>query len=99
MTNIDVVRIGVHHEANCGRSTGGKVVDTKSHGGTISGRGLANGGVDGGKVRVMTGPDCRCVEEISKGRIRHRGGHGDKIILSADAGAQVNKTILFEVSA
>ena len=47
MTNVDVVRIGVQHEANRGRSAGGKVVDAKSHGGAIGGSGLANGSVDG----------------------------------------------------
>jgi hypothetical protein len=44
----------------------------------------------------MVSPNRRLTEEVGKGWIGE--GHGDKIILSADAGAKVNKTILVESS-
>jgi hypothetical protein len=44
----------------------------------------------------MVSPNRRLAEEVGEGWIRV--GHGDKIILSADAGAKVNKTILVKSS-
>jgi hypothetical protein len=44
----------------------------------------------------MVSPNRRLTEEVGKGWIGV--GHGDKIILSADAGAKVNKTILVKSS-
>jgi hypothetical protein len=44
----------------------------------------------------MVSPNGHLAEEVGKGWIGV--GHGDKIILSADAGAKVNKTILVKSS-
>jgi hypothetical protein len=44
----------------------------------------------------MVSPNGRLTEEVGKGWFGV--GHGDKIILSADAGAKVNKTILVKSS-
>jgi len=64
-------------------------------GGSGSGT-MAKSTHEGSVVGVDINPRGGGVEEISEAGIWH--GHGDKIILSADAGAPVNKTILFESS-
>jgi hypothetical protein len=44
----------------------------------------------------MLSPNGRLTEEVGKGWVGD--GHGEQIILSGDAGAKVNKTILVESS-
>jgi hypothetical protein len=96
VTEVDYVFITFDDKGEDAWSAHGSVVDMDDGVICVSSGGVTNGVHEDFVVRFMVSPDRCLTEEVGKGWIGM--GHGDKIILSADAGAKVNKTILVESS-
>jgi hypothetical protein len=89
MPELDNVFVSFNDKSVDARSADGSVMDVDDSVVGVSGSSVADGVHDDFVVRVMVSPNRRLTKEVGEGWIRV--GHGDKIILSADAGAKVNK--------
>jgi hypothetical protein len=96
MPEVDDIFVSFDDKGENARSADRSVMDVDFGVVGVSGSGLANGVHDDFVVRVMVSSNRWLAEEVGKGWIMV--GHGDKILLSADAGAKVNKTILVKSS-
>jgi hypothetical protein len=93
---VDDVLVTFNDKGNDARSADSGVVDVDDGVIHVGGGGVADGGHDDFVVLIMLSPNGYLTEEVGKGWVGD--GHGEQIILSADAGAKVNKTILFASS-
>jgi hypothetical protein len=97
VTKVDDIRVTFNDKSEDARRAKGSVVDMDNGVIDIGDSGVANDIHDDIVLRFMMSPNRRLAKEVGKGWISV--GHGDKIFLSADAGATVNKTFLVESSA